>query len=171
MVFVPRVSQGVHEVVVTPDTAAVLGRAGSLAGDAAGISDSLLGWLHCFDDDVVVPSVAEVIPVPQLVAWPVGHRGELLSCGAADLEVGVEVGVGAAIAACRCLECPQMAILPAESELDDRVQPGQRDIGRHFEPPPDRRLAAAQGDLNPVDVPYHSRPPGGRSPAGPARAG
>jgi hypothetical protein len=46
------------------------------------------------------------------------------------------------------LEDVQVAVAPVERDLDDRVQPGEADVGGHLQAPPDRWLCALQPHLD-----------------------
>jgi len=60
-----RVGHHLLELGEAPQPAAVLGRAGAAAGDAAWVEDALHGRPGLLDDHVMMPAVAEVIPVPE----------------------------------------------------------------------------------------------------------
>src|SRR5687768_10460275 len=59
------IADGLEELRVAPDAAAVLGRAGPPSGYAAGVGDPWLGWEHLLDDDAVFPAVTEVVLVEE----------------------------------------------------------------------------------------------------------
>ena len=73
--LVLRVAYRLKELGVAPDPAAVLGRARPLTLDAAGILDLRLWVQGLFEDDLVLPGIAEVIFVgesglpPLLTIW------------------------------------------------------------------------------------------------------
>lgn len=67
--LVGRIGDGDEELLVAPRAAAVLGRACRLAGEASRHLVDLAAGEDLLDDDVVVPVVAEVVDVAELVAF------------------------------------------------------------------------------------------------------
>lgn len=65
-------------------------------------------------------------------------------------------------AAVRGLEDVQVTVIPVEGDLNQRVQPGQRDVPGHLKATPDRRTGSSQPDFDPVD----GGRPGGLLPLG-----
>src|SRR5580693_5985442 len=107
MLLVPRAGHDLDQAGIARNAAAVPGRAGPFAARAARITRTGLSGCHGLDHDVVLPAVAEVVLVPQLVAWPVGDGRELLGGG---IPV-VAVRTGDSVTADGRVEREQMVVL------------------------------------------------------------
>src|SRR5215211_6904567 len=71
------VGEDVAQLAVAPHAAAVLGWAGTPAGEADGVLDAV-GWTDVLDKQVVLPGVTEVVDVAQPGA---ATRGQVLQPG------------------------------------------------------------------------------------------
>lgn len=117
MLFVNRIGHGVEEQFEARKAADVLWQAAPLAGDEAGISLAGIAGSDIFDCGGVVPVVAHVVGIRQLMDAAVDERSEphVLRCG--EVAVG-PIGIGNAIEALVDLELSEMIVLPAHGGLN-----------------------------------------------------
>ena len=123
----------------------------------------------CFELDDMLPVIAEVVDVVQLVSWLGQDLVEAhLFLGNSDLAFrhlgraqitfglqAVDVWAGG--------ELMQVTVLPPERVLNDRVYFAEEQIGRELQPSPQRRSGSLQLGANLVgDDIRPTRPPGGR---------
>src|SRR5262245_16419295 len=116
------VGEDVAQLAVAPHTAAVLGWAGSPAGEADGVLDAV-GWEDVLDEQVVLPGVAEVVGVAQ-PGTGTDAKLEQPDPGFVG-DVARQLKGRAGEAAAVDLEGVQVGVLPAEHCLYDLVQLGQ----------------------------------------------
>ena len=134
-----------RQFVVPSDSAAILRRTSHPAAEAANRRRTLVE--HFLDLERVVPAVTEVVDVPdgvalrtdQLVEAYVVLQHALLAF--VDIEGGEKVWRSIVPAGA---EAVQVAVGPAHRGLDRVVHPGEGQVARQVEPPPDRRLRADQ---------------------------
>ena len=115
------------QLLVTPDAAAIFGRAGSFPFDAPRIEDARLGIFRLADENVVLPAVAEIIFVEQS---PPVIRDEIAQ-DRAVLIVPVAVGTFRIDGTQIIVSDPEgmeMAAGPSHCRLHDFVQISQRHI-------------------------------------------
>ena len=133
------VGEDAPEVRVSPGAAAVLWRAGALGDDQDRVGDVRVGVEQVFDDDLVLPVVAEVVGVAEASA----EVDELAECDLA-LVAEPELGIGVAELLLAEGEHVHVVVLPAERCLEDLVQVIEAGVGAEMQPPPDRRLGHAE---------------------------
>ena len=144
MVVVTGIVKGFLQVGVAPGASAVFGWAGTLAGKAGGDLRFGVGIETFLEHEVVLPAVAEVIRVLDVVA----RLLEELAQPGISLVSEPEFGVGDSVVAGGCGEHVQVGIGPAHRGLDDVVQPVKAHVRRDEQPAPDRGLGyAAQAEL------------------------
>jgi len=147
VLLVGGVLQHLHELGVAPDAAAVVGRGGTPPTRAPRVPRRLVVVEYLLHQDVVVPVVAEVVGVAQRAVQRGGDLLQRHRC----FRAATQVGVGGTETAVGGFEDVQVAVVPAECDLDDGVQPGEADVGGHLEAPPDRWLRAPQPHLDLID--------------------
>ncbi len=139
-----------RELLVAPESAAVLGRARHSAGGAANGRRRLVEDL--VDHEPVVPAVSEVVLVPERVALVAQELVEpyvvLQHPLVALREVDVRDEVRRAVVSPGA-EPMEVRIGPAHRDLDDVMQLGQRQVARQLETPPDRGPRAVQVQPDP----------------------
>lgn len=120
MIWMTRIADRSEELLVAGRTAAVLGRAGALAGQALRGAKIGIGRFDSLNDDFVRPAVARVIEVFHLCA--VDRRG-LAQCQlglVVYLILGL-VWLRLTVASVTYDPFVKMSILPAHGDLEDSV--------------------------------------------------
>jgi len=145
MAFVLEVGEGLKEFRVAADAAAILGRAGPRAGQADG-ADLLaaVGWGDLFDLDLVLPAVADVVDVDELVTGLGRGVAEVDGVVIADV---APLGVGLGVAVWADLEHVEVAVGPAHGALEDVVELGEGEVAGDEDAAPDGRGGAEQNDF------------------------
>src|SRR4029077_11290813 len=124
VLLVGGVPQNLHELGVAPDAAAVVGRGGTPPPRATRVPRGLVMVENLLHPDVVVPVVAEIVGVAQLA---VDRGGDLFQRHRLFRAV-TQVGGGGPETAVGGFEDVQVAVVPAECDLDDGVQPVEADV-------------------------------------------
>src|SRR3990170_2063472 len=149
VLFVFRVAQHREQAHVAPRPAAVLGRAGAFAGETGRVALAFLGRKNLLDLHLVLPAVAEVVFVDQLVAF----ADELIETGRAlVLEHVGKFSAGDAVLLHTQPEGVHVAVGPAHGNLKNLVQLAELDVGRDLDAPPRGRMDVSQRDLDLIDV-------------------
>src|SRR5271157_4762468 len=152
VVRVLRVRYRFQEIGVARDPAYVLRWTRSCPFEAPGILDLGLWFQRLFQGDLMLPGVTEVVFVgePDLPS----HLGDLADQDVLlVLRLHVPVHIVWILGSVVCApddELVQMAILPAHDDLDNEVKLPEREV-RHLYPPPDRRVASLERQLELVD--------------------
>ena len=134
-------------MLIAPDAAAVVGWGRTPSADAGREVGGRVGGGRLLDENVVFPVVAEVVRVADLVL----DRGCDLFEGDGGVRAVPEVAVGVPELTVSGFEGVQVVAVPAESGQDRLVEPVEGDVAGYQQPPPDRRVCAAQADLDLVD--------------------
>jgi hypothetical protein len=138
VVRVPWITERFEEVVVAMDAADVLRRTCSPTGLDEGIKSIALRRKYRLKDDVVLPTIAEIVLVGNAVlraSEKLGDRGPVL----ADSPY-TRLATRDPVEDSARLELVQMAIGPAHDRLKAVVQPFQWDVRRHEKASPNGRL-------------------------------
>src|SRR3954471_18227015 len=127
------VRQHGEKVLVTPGTAAVLGRAVPFSRKTGGVATGLKRPPGALNQDRVLPVVAEVVGVGKAADAGVQHlvQGQPLLVG------HLVEAVGVAILAAGDVEGMEMAAVPAHRRLDGLMQVAQRHLTGNEKATPD----------------------------------
>src|SRR4051812_16206334 len=142
------IGQHGEKVLVTPGTAAVLGRAVPFSRNTRGVATGLKRPPGSLNQDRVFPVVAEVIGVGKAADTGVQHlvQGQPLLVG------HIVEAVGVAILATGDVEGMEMAPVPAHRGLDRLMQVAQRHLTGNKKATPDRGRRRQTGGLVPYSV-------------------
>src|SRR5262249_42477086 len=124
------------------------------ARDAPGVADARLGSERLLDLDRVLPGVAHVVDVGELLDALAQKLAELDLAFIADLQLATEAVVpllGVAVPLVPDVELVQVVVVPAHADLNNVVQCGER-TALHLDTTPDRWLDVPQGNLQLVDL-------------------
>src|SRR5215210_2928553 len=132
-----------EKVLITPGTAAVLGRAVPFSGKTGGVATCLERPSGSLNQDRAFPVVAKVIGVGKAADAGVQHlvQGQPLLVG------HIVEAVRVAILAAGDVEGMEMAAVPANRRLDRLMQVAQRHLTRHEKASPDRGLGTGERHL------------------------
>src|SRR5690606_33518791 len=128
----------------TAGSAAVVGRSGTLAGNAARIAPARCRLEDVLEHDPVLPAIAEIVRVLQRRVGEGQYvRHAVLPPGSEQAVAGfvqrdAKAQVVAAVAATE--ELMQVGVVPGERALDGDVQIPERAVARHLDAAPDQRL-------------------------------
>ena len=111
-----------QQLLITPDTAAILGWTVLLSSDADGVEFALDRRLAFFECDRVIPIVAEVIVVGEAD----DRRSQQVVQGHAIFVGDIVDSVAIAILLAADVEGMEVAIMPAHRRLDRLVQVAER---------------------------------------------
>ncbi len=137
-----------YKIVVPPDAADVVRRAGRPASEADRVGLRWLRRAHRLDQDLVVPAITKVVHVAEARAG-VGHdvRQPRLVLVFVEIVDHVRIGVAHAVDG----EIVKVVVVPTHHVLQNEVQVSQGDVAGHHDAAPDRRLAAAERDFQAMD--------------------
>ncbi len=133
-------------MLISGYTAAVVRRAGALAGEADGIARACLRGQHFLHVDLVFPAVTEVVFVHQRVA----RGGDTVEAHVA-LALGLRIAHAVGIVADE--ELVHVGVGPAHRRLDYPVELTELGVAGHLDAPPDRRVTVPEGDFDLIDIP------------------
>src|SRR5271170_7280096 len=148
------IGEGIEQVVVSGDAAAVLRRAGELAIYADGIHCVRLWVLPFLQQNAVLPAITEVVSVDYLGAVFLEHGRERHGGLAFHPRVPHEWvrGFWAAEAPLTGTELVHVFVVPSHHDLQHVVQLRQAQTCRNQYAAPDGRLGAKQSDLELIDI-------------------
>lgn len=124
---------------ISPDAAAILRRACSLALDADEVLDSLLRRQKAFDQDRVYPAISEIVLVDEFAPLTGQYVPQLHLPRIDDRPVEVVCFVWVTVLFPADLESMQGIILPTHDCLDCQVKLGKGDVVPDLEPAPESR--------------------------------
>src|SRR4051812_35182747 len=135
-----RIRQHGEKVLVTPGTAAVLGRAVPFSRNTGGVATGLKRTPRSLNQDRVFPVVAKVVGVGKAADAGVPHlvQGQPLLVG------HLVEAVWVAILAAGDIEGMEMAAVPAHRRLDRLMQVAQRHLTGNEKASPDRGLRTVE---------------------------
>src|SRR5277367_6330686 len=148
------IGEGIEQVVVTGDAAAVLRLAGELAIYANGIDGARL-WLSSFlQQNAVLPAITEVVCVDHLVACFLKHGRQRHGALAFHPRVAHEWvrGFRAAEAPLTGTELMHVFVVPSHRDLQHVVQLRQGQSCGNQYAAPDGRVGAKQSDLELINI-------------------
>jgi len=127
MLLVLRVAEGGKKVLVAPNPAAIIGRAGPLPGQAFGAMKSGLSRRYLLNPYLMHPTVAHVVLVEEFSA---GRWRDILEDDPAFVLNVVPIRSFRAKTLFADMEHVQMAVAPAHDILDDPVEFRQAGVAR-----------------------------------------
>ena len=146
------VLDGGEEFSVAPGTAAVFRRAAAGDVDQARIEYARLGIGELLDLDRVLPAVAEVIKVHQLLRADVFEDvAEPRLAGVEKVGGPIRIGIGRAPADVAGMEHVEVAVGPAHGCLDGQVQPVEPNVERDLDATQNGGLDVVEGDFDAGD--------------------
>src|SRR5262249_51880027 len=148
MLLMARIGQDADQVFVPPYAAAILGRRRPASAGTAWILHPFLLRHSPLDPDDVLPVIAEVVDIGDLVALP-SH----LVKPDIPFRANTQISVLLAEAARVCLEYVQVRVRPVERRLEDVMQSGELNVAWDFKPTPDGWLRPPDVDPEPENRP------------------
>ena len=149
MLRVIRLLDRFQKVGIAPNTPYILRRTVAFALDAARIADLWLRRQELLYDDLVLPTIAKVIFVDELLPHVAGDLVE--SNAALAYYLKPEVWVGFSVVDPVSDELVQVRIRPAHGDLDDLVELVERCVSLNVDSPPDGGFAVLEGYFELVD--------------------
>ena len=150
VLLVVRVLDGFDEIRIAPNAAAIFRRAGSLTFDAKGVLLPRLLFRAAFDQNLVIPGIAEVVFVKE-PEFPGSWRDDVAQARGRRILVAELVEIvtdqyGVAVKLLADLEVVQVRVFPSHRRLDMFVQLVKSAV-LDLDAPPDRRLRLPERDL------------------------
>ncbi len=152
MAFVRGVVDRFQQFGIAPRAADIFRRATAAGLDQARIELARLWIDETLDLDRVLPTVAEVVKVAQLLRADIlEHLVEPRLAGIEEVTGPAGIGVWRAPADVACADLVEMAVGLAHSGLDRQVQPIEPDIEWHLDAAQNRRCDIVECDLDAGD--------------------
>lgn len=147
-IFVSGLEDDFEELLVAAGAANVFGRATPCAVQTDWGYEFGIGWADLFEQDLMVPIVAEIVEIGDGLAG-FGEESGKLHIGFVN-DFGIVERCGAPIQAV-FLEFVEMTVGPTHNHLQRAVQAAELNGGRDYEATPDWRLYFIERHLQDVD--------------------